>query len=371
MTTVSSRTAVPRTPARRSPPGWPLLLLGLALLLAVRRPCPAQDESSTAPVEVGEAPIFSAGPFEYRPGRGLRLDSIGVIGGFTNVKLESTDDGDEFSLDTLNVFLIFDHFTRFRAVAELEFKDIFVANSETVGGRDFAFDVRRLFGDFTIADELRLRVGTFITPVGYWNLILAPPLTWTTEAPVIVEKNFFQPTTTGVMLYGSTGAGVGQLGYSVFSQLIQPLQNDPDLTPPDYTASARLTYDIAPVWSAGATFQAAERDAQWSYLGALDLLWEHRRGQILTECYAQGGDALTSTQWGAYVQGVYNVWGPFYLVGRYEHYDQPSPNPTLNILTGGAVWKPFPFMAVKTDYRYVDRTSEDPSGFFLSFTSFF
>jgi hypothetical protein len=95
------------------------------------------------------------------------------------------------------------------------------------------------------------------------------------------------------------------------------------------------------------------------------------RGQILTECYAQGGDALTSTQWGAYAQGVFNVWGPFFLVGRYEHYDQPSPNPTLNILTGGAVWKPFPFMAVKADYRYVDRTSEDPSGFFLSFTSFF
>ena len=75
---------------------------------------------------------------------------------------------------------------------------------------------------------------------------------------------------------------------------------------------------------------------------ASTLLWEHPRGQILTECYAQGGDALTSTQWGAYARGVFNVWGPFFLVGRYEHYDQPSPNPTLNILTGGAVWKPFP-----------------------------
>jgi hypothetical protein len=263
---------VPRRPARR-PHACRLLLLGLALLLGTAL-VPGAGRSSSAPIELGEAPIFSAGPFEYRPGRGLRVDSLGVIGGFTNVKLESTDDGDEFSLDTLNVFLIFDRFARFRAVAELEFKDIFVANSEGTGGQDFAFDVRRLFGDFTIADELRLRVGTFITPVGYWNLILAPPLTWTTEAPVIVEKTFFQPTTTGVMLYGSTGAGVGQLGYSVFSQLIQPLQNDPDLTPPDYTASARLTYDLAPVWSA-APRSGRERDAQWSYLGALDLLWEH------------------------------------------------------------------------------------------------
>ena len=174
-------------------------LLVLALLAAAR-PGGAADEPAS-PVQLGEAPILSVGGLEYRPGRGLRFGDTGfVLGGFTNVKAEWTPDaGGELALDRFNLFLIFDRFTRFRAVAELQFKDIVDINEETAGTQDFAFDVRRLFGDFTITDALRVRAGTFITPVGYWNLILAPPLTWTTEPPLIVGETFFQPTTTGVM----------------------------------------------------------------------------------------------------------------------------------------------------------------------------
>jgi hypothetical protein len=345
--------------------------IAVALLLL---PLAARAEDLPAPAELGEAPILSVGPLAYRPGRGLRIDDTGlVIGGFTNIKAEDTTEGGEFSLDSLNLFFIFDRFTRFRAVAELQFKDIFTANKDAAGAQDFAFDVRRLFGDFTISDALRLRTGTFLTPVGYWNLILAPPLTWTTEAPLIVEKTFFQPTTTGVMLYGSTGLGVGRLGYSLFSQFLHPLEDDPDLDPPDYTAGARLTYDIGTALTSGATFQAAEDHGKWTNLGALDLLWEQPRWEVLSECYFQGGNGLSSAQWGAYVQGVVNAYGPFFLVARYEHFDEPTPNPTINLFTFGGVLKPVPFMAIKVEYRHVDHTVEgdDPSGFFSSFTTFF
>lgn len=364
-----------------------LSLICLLLLFASpptssgEEPSSREEPSSSAPAQLGEAPILSAGPIEYWPGRGLRLGSTGVtIGGFTNVKAETAQDsGGEFSLDLLNFFLIYDPIPQFRAVAELQFKDIFVANHEHVGAQDFAFDVRRLFGDFTITDELHTRVGTFLTPVGYWNLILAPPLTWTTEEPLIVEKTFFQQTTTGFMLYGSTPVSTGRLGYSLFSQFLKPLENDPDSVPPNYTAGARITYDTAPTWSVGATYQAAQTNGEWSNLGALHLLWQPRRGEILSECYFQKGDNLDgtttphATQWGMYLQGVLEVYDPFYLVGRYEHFDQPSPQPTLNLFTIGGVWKPFPFMAVKVEYRFVDHTVEtdSPAGFFSSFTTFF
>ena len=313
----------------------------------------------------------------YVPGGGLRIGTTGLtIGGFTNVKAETTEEaGGEFALDNLNFFLIYDHFTRFRAVAELQLRDIFEASEEQVGTQNFAFDVRRLFGDFTVSDALHVRAGTFLTPVGYWNLILAPPLTWTTEAPLIVEETFFQPTTTGVMLHGSTGAGSGQLGYSLFSQFLQPLENnpDPDLEPPDYTAGLRLTYDTGPAWSVGLSYQAAETNGRRSYLGGAHLLWQHRRGEILSEVYIQDGDALRSAQWGTYLQGVLQIHGPFYLVGRYEYFDPPAPDLTLNLFTLGGVFKPFPFMALKVEYRFVDRNPEEdnPQGFFSSFTTFF
>ncbi len=315
------------------------------------------------------------GAVSYVPGGGLRIGTTGLtIGGFTNVKAETTEEaGAEFALDTLNVFLIYDHFTRFRAVAELQLKDIFDINEEQAGTQDFAFDVRRLFGDFTVSDALRVRAGTFLTPLGYWNLILAPPLTWTTEAPLIVEETFFQPTTTGVMLHGSTGAGSGELGYSLFSQFLQPLEDNPDLDPPDHTAGLRLTYDTGPAWSVGISYQAAETDGGRSYLGGAHLLWPHRRGEILSEVYIQDGDALRSAQWGTYLQGVLQIHGPIYLVGRYEHFDPSAPDPTLNLFTLGGVFKPFPFMALKVEYRFVDRNPDEdnPEGFFSSFTVLF
>jgi hypothetical protein len=354
-----------------------LVCLGSFLAVLLVRPVAgAEEPAPDTRTDVGEAPIVSAGGFEYVPGRGLRLGSTGlVIGGFTNIKAESTDEsGGEFTLDKLDFFLIFDRFTRFRAVADLQLKDIFAADGEHAGTQDFAFDVRRLFGDFTATDALRLRVGTFLTPVGYWNLVLAPPLTWTTENPLSVEETFFQPTTTGLMLHGSTGVGPGRLGYSLFSQFLDPLEDDPDLDPPDHTAGLRLSYDTGPAWSLGLSYQAAEPNGdRWSHLGATHLLWQHRRGEILAETYLQDGDALSSFQWGTYVQGVLAVHGPFHLVGRYEHFDPASPDPTVNVFTFGGVFKPFPFMAVKVEYRVADRPSaeEDLDGFFASFTTFF
>jgi hypothetical protein len=343
------------------------LLVGATSLRAV-----AEDPAS--PTELGEDSAFSAGPLQYRPGRGLKIGSTGlVVGGFTNVKAERSEaTGGEFALDTFNFFLIYDHSPRFRAVAELQMRDIFVADSDGAGVSDFAFDVRRLFGDFKLSDQLQVRAGTFLTPVGSWNQILAPPLTWTTEAPLIVEETFFQQTTTGLMLHGSTPVAQGRLGYSLFSQFLKPLEDDPDLDPPDHTAGARLDYGIGPGWSVGATYQAAEEHGQWSHLGGLDALWQSRRLEILGEFLYQDGAALSSAQWGTYLQGVFTVYEPFYLVGRYEHFAQPSPDPPLNLWVIGVTCRPFPFMALKVEYRFVDRNPEDdPAGLFASFTTFF
>lgn len=327
-----------------------------------------------APAELGEAPVAAVGPFRYRPGRGLRVGDTGfVIGGFTNVKAEYTDESKgEFTLDRLNIFVIFDYFTRFRAVVDLQMKDIFAADKDHVGTRDFAFDVRRFFGEYSVADELRLRGGTFLTPVGYWNLILAPPLTWTTETPLIVEETFFEQTTTGIMLHGSTGAGPGQLGYALFSQFLDPLEDDPELQPPDNTAGLQITYETLPAWSVGISYQAADTNGQWSYLGGAHVHLQGERTELLAEVLIQDGDDLEHLQWGAYLQPVLELYRPFYAVGRFEHYETPEKE-AVNTFTVGAVWRPYPFMALKVEYRIADSRldDEDLDGVFGSFTTLF
>ena len=122
-------TAVPHRRTRSGKLVWVLHLL----LLIVLPWSPAQAQLSAEPAELGEAPILSAGPVEYRPGRGLRLGSVGLDRRRVH-QHQSRDRAKRravrLRLDRFNVFVIFDRFTRFRAVAELQLKDIFVADED-------------------------------------------------------------------------------------------------------------------------------------------------------------------------------------------------------------------------------------------------
>jgi len=46
------------------------------------------------------------------------------------------------------------------------------------------FIFERLYNDFKINNEDRIRLGKFLAPVGYWNLIHAAPLVWTVNRPL-------------------------------------------------------------------------------------------------------------------------------------------------------------------------------------------
>ncbi len=341
-------------------------------------------------VGLGEKPILSVpsplGSIDYRPGRGLHVGDSGLsIGGFVNVKAEDEhESGSEFTLDLLNIFLIYNGIPRLQAVAELQLRDSFVWDEHGAGFDDFAFDVRRLFGDYRLYDELQIQFGTFLTPVGYWNRILAQPLTWTTENPVIVEGNFFDQTTTGVKLHGSTALAEGRIGYEVFSQLLHPIEGDPELDPADKTVGVRLEYSLLPVSAFGVSYQSSRQRNRWSHLASAHAFWRFRRIEVLGEISVQDLPAAPAVddgkevapgdteQWGLYAQSVLEVYRPLYVVGRYEHLDRPFHQRPIDIFTLGAVYKPWPFMAFKLEYRFSDdRTGGEPEGVYSSFTTLF
>ena len=370
--------AVTFPPHRRSPDGtrnrnaasWAVWFSLVAFSLAA--PVLANTDS---PSRIGEAPLFSIGGLDYTPGRGLRFGESGiVVGGFANLKAETTDEaGEEFAVDAVNVFVIFDRYERFRAVGDLELKDMFAVDESGSGTQDFALNVRRLFADLIADDSFVVRAGTFLTPIGYWNLILAPPLTSTTEAPLIVDEALFEVTTTGLMLHGNASVGEGVVSYALFSQFLKPLENDPELDPPDNTIGFRIIYERLPGWSVGASYQSAEKNGQWSHLGGLHTRWEIEPAEILAETYYQDGSILSSEQWGGFVQATVEIVRPFSLVGRIEHFAPADPEPAVNVFTVGGVWRPLSFMALKLEYRLGDRKldGEDLDGLFASFSTFF
>jgi len=48
---------------------------------------------------------------------------------------------------------------------------------------DGEFIFERLYNDFMLTSATKIRVGKFLAPVGYWNLIHAAPLVWTINRP--------------------------------------------------------------------------------------------------------------------------------------------------------------------------------------------
>jgi hypothetical protein len=329
-------------------------------------------ESSAVPNPDGEAPILTLpsplGPITYTPGRGAHCGNTGLtLGGYSSVNL-TRDDGGPARLDltTASLFVIWDPLPRLHLFSELEFEHLLQVDDHGHGGTNgWAFNAERLYGDLTLSDRLSVRLGKFLTPVGRWNVIHAPPLVWTTSRPLATLLPF-DPHTTGAMLSGTVTAPRGGLTYSLYGQLTDQLDRrlEPQLA--DRDAGGRLEYAAWNGWSVGASYLGFARRAfrgtagndAWRNLVGLDMLW--RRGPL----EVMGEFAREEGQWGLYLQGVVEVLPHIYLVDRYEYYDQPAPQPPVSLGVAGLAWRPRPYLILKAEYLFADRrVEESPPGF--------
>jgi hypothetical protein len=346
------------------------LIVVLALGLGRGTPtCADTDVSSPATGDV--VPVLSVpspvGPITYTPGRGARLgDTNLTLGGYSNLNLTRDDGGPALlSLDDLSLFVIWDPHPRVHLFSELEFEDLVQVDDHGRGGtNNWSFNAERLFGDVTLTDELNVRVGKFLTPVGRWNVIHAQPLVWTTSRPLATLLPF-DPHTTGAMLWGWIPTSGGGLSYTAYGQFADQL--DPSVEPQlaSRSGGGRLEYTARSGQSVGVSYlsflpdQPGHRhDVPWQNLVGLDTFLRHGPLQ------AMGEFAYEKGQWGLYLQGVVEVVPRVFLVGRYEHYDQRAPLPTVEIGVAGLAWKPLPYVILKAEYLFSDhRAEESPPGF--------
>jgi hypothetical protein len=325
----------------------------------------------------GDVPLAQAstpiGSVAYRPGRGLRVgDTGGTLGGYTEVSLVR-DEGDpaQFAWDELSFFFIWDIVPRLRLFSESELEDFVRVDDEGHGGRDETeFTQERLYGDLTLFDALSVRAGKFLTPVGRWNEIHAAPLVWTTSRPLTTLVPF-DPSTTGAMAFGSIYPAAATLTYSVFGQFVNQLDRNATPQPADRSGGARLEYARAG-WSVGATGLAFENGGDWQQLGGLDLLGRWHRLELMGEFAYADGRAGAAAHWGTYLQAVWNLYRGLHLVGRYEHFEQRSPGPPLDLVVSGLAYKPWDFAVFKLEYLAADhRSADSPPGFKTSFALLF
>lgn len=104
---------------------------------------------------------------------------------------------------------------RFAYFAEF---DAVSSTRENYAGRqeDRAFEIARLYAEYSISDAARIRIGRFLTPVGQWNESPAEPLTWTAVRPLTTYRPFAKEE-TGLLLAGTHDLAGHDAGYALYA----------------------------------------------------------------------------------------------------------------------------------------------------------
>jgi len=343
----------------------------------------------------------------YQLGKGYPLADSGIsLGGYASTHMEALGPAASLNLSSLSLFVSWDNGSKLRFFSETEAENtLTLGNRQTLASserNEANLHIERLYMDYLATDNLTVRVGKILTPVGQWNLIHVDPLVWTTSRPV-ATTNLFADYATGVMLQGVISGGEEQyLEYSLYGDYSSSLVLSQETAPNfDNAQGLRLRYHLNDNLQLGLSyvdFALQNSTAIRNHLAGFDLAWSYQRFAINSEIVYRnnnfssrstpelepinGGIPLPTTEtpyflfnrqnmWQGYLQGICPLTSTLYAVGRYEYFDQAIlPTGQAEIL--GLTYRPKPPLAIKLEYRQGSHNGNlAPSGLFASFSVLF
>ncbi|TDU28605.1 hypothetical protein DFR24_2980 [Panacagrimonas perspica] len=351
---------------------WALPFAATAQTAAVES---ADPVAAPAPPPIGQDPLAQ----RYALGQGLRLGSSGfTLGGYGELGYRDPGDARDWdaAVDALSAFLWWDGGGRWRFFSETELADVARVDNDGAHASDAELISERLYLDYAWRDELKLRFGKFLTPVGRWNLIHAAPLTWTSSRPLITEATF--PTNaTGAMVYGVLPWTAQGIEYSVYASPGEELFREDDLDTFREAVGARVSGYAGPHVQLGlswATFeQESDAETRKQLIGG-DFAWSWHRFELSGEYAVRSlsGREEQQDEKGYYVQAVAPLFAQVYAVGRYEAFHQSGADRDLNLYLGGLAWRPMPALVFKGEYsRATDNDVGVPDGWRASIAVLF
>ncbi len=312
----------------------------------------------------------------YRLGHGYRLDQLGLVfGGYASIEYNTLKNRrSKLNFDDASLFVSWKINPWLQFFTELEFEDAVTVEGNSIDTDDSNFSVERLYLDFIVSEPAILRLGKFLTPVGYWNEIHAAPLVWTTSRPLVTEQPFAKHA-TGAMLYGTVPVADFDLDYVVFAD------DSDDLDPKKVDMvfknafGGRLRFFFSDYTSVGFSYinfrlDQSQDDGDFNLLG-LDFNFRHNQFELTSELTYRFSDK-TSEQKALYLQAVAPLGKGFFAVGRYEYFDDDRSRPDVHLGIAGLAYRPIPGLILKAEYRFGQRNEDiAPSGFLTSISVLF
>ncbi|MFQ5471398.1 MAG: hypothetical protein ACE5FA_00745 [Dehalococcoidia bacterium] len=306
----------------------PLFLLLLTIVSALASPAQAKPE--------------------YVPGRGLRFfDGQLVLGGYLAADLAFMDESrDQLILDDVSAFLTYNPTDELEFFTEFEIEDGLHLDGHGFGTGEDVTQLERLYLEYRPFDDLSIRVGKVLTPIGIWNPIHAAPLVWTTSRPFATNA-FFDTHLTGLQIEGRRQIGALDLVANLFGQATNQLDKSDVRQRMRRGGGGRIQIGNFDHWHVAGSYLRFQddRDRKWKHVAGIDVLFENDDWEITTESVLSAR-AGHQTEWSTYLQVVYHL-GKFHPVVRYEHveFQHLSRNP----MTFGVAYKPLPNMVIKLE----------------------
>ncbi len=243
--------------------------------------------TATCEAAVDESPLSDV---NYRFGDGFQIPGTGInLGGYATASYEDPPEAPQrLAIDNLSLFIWWEGDNRWKFFSELEYENALYSRSSDrtdMRQENGYLSLERLYVDYALTDATEIRAGKFLTPIGYWNLVHATPLVWTTSRPMVTTLAF--PTNmTGVMVT-QTLPNIGNgIDYSIYGSGGNDLHPNPDL---DTFSSAIGAHVDVPMVSGGqfgfsaADFEQNRTRPERKQLVGVDFEWSHDRYEISAE----------------------------------------------------------------------------------------
>jgi len=307
----------------------------------------------------------------YQLGSGFQIPGTNWhLGGYGTASFSDPEtDSARVAVDNLSLFLWWEGSGRWKFFSEFEYQNPLSNRSDRLSADDY-LSWERAYVDYALSDDVSIRAGKFLTPIGRWNLVHATPLVWTTSRPLVTTLAF--PTNmTGAMVtttIPSFAHGVEVSFYGADGSEIRP---NPEIDPFSSALGAHIGVSLSGESQIGFSYVDFEQEKsrpERKQLVGVDFLWTHDRFELSGEFVYRSSDIHGSAdEKGGFVQLAAPLTERLFAVGRYETFKLAGdPRATL-MWVGGLNYRVTPALVLKAEWLEArHNTIQAPDGFMAS-----
>lgn len=319
---------------------------------------------------------------DYHLGEGYSVGDVNIAG-YVNLVAEAPHDGKaQIVGDDLSLF-VSGRFNRYlNPFIEAEFTSaaLWRQSGTVLSDNHPVFVLERLYNDSNLSDNLTLRVGKMLSPVGEWNTIHASPLVWTTTRPMTTYRSFPEYTSGLALNYSPQNTKLPEV--QLFWQPDGEIRARPrEFVAREYehTEGIHLNWPIGLTDKVGITLQHADIKDSNEDQTLLGFNYRKTLGKFqfeteATSTHISGSNParVRDDEWGAYLLGGYAINDKWSTMVRYEYFADRQVNQGSRNALVGLVWRPDPAIFWKLEYvKQEGARLNIGTGFYASFSVLF